>query len=130
MEGASKRRTASQHDLRTGASSERGLLYFLTAMAHHPPRLPDEVARLFWDVDPEAVDLERHRDYVLERVMSRGGWSAMKWLRGVYSANSIGEFVRRKGTRLAPRDLAYWALIAGTDVAIPTGGGRPPWARR
>src|SRR6266511_1602364 len=90
---------------------------------------PAEVERLFWDVDPHSIDLVRHRDYVLERVMSRGGWTAMVWLRRVYSKEDMADFLRRKGVRrLAPRELAYWSLIAEVDLPIPPGGARPPWA--
>ena len=92
------------------------------------PPLPAEVARLFWDVDPATVDLDRHRDYVLERVMARGGWTAMCWLRSAYAPDVLADFLRRKGSRLAPRELAYWAVIAGIEVPIPRGGGRPSWA--
>jgi len=35
--------------------------------------IPTELAWLFWDVDPVQIDLQHHRDYVLERIMSRGG---------------------------------------------------------
>jgi hypothetical protein len=90
--------------------------------------LPAEVARLFWDVDPADVDLDRHRDYVLERVMARGGWVAMGWLRRAYPPEVLADFLRRKGSRLAPRELAYWAVIAGIELPIPPGGGRPAWA--
>ena len=93
-----------------------------------------EVQRLFWDVDPRTVDLLRHRDYVLDRVMSRGGWAAMCWLLQAYSREDLGDFLRRRGYRLAPRDLAYWSLIAGISVhpsaGASPGGGRPPWAGR
>jgi hypothetical protein len=34
--------------------------------------IPTELAWLFWDVDPVQIDLQHHRDYVLERIMSRG----------------------------------------------------------
>lgn len=90
--------------------------------------LPAEVARWFWDTDPASVDLERHRDYVMGRIMARGGWSAMKWLRRTYSRDELADFVRRKGHQLAPRELAYWALIACVDVPPRPGGARPPWA--
>lgn len=90
--------------------------------------LPVEVARLFWDVEPAGVDRDRHRDYVMERVMARGGWVAMGWLRRVYTPEELADFLRRKGSRLAPRELAYWAVIAGIDVPVAQGGGRPPWA--
>jgi hypothetical protein len=90
--------------------------------------LPEGVKTLVWDVDPASVDLSRHADYVMERVMSRGGWDAMLWLRQTYSQAELADFLLRKGARLAPRDLAYWALIAGIHMAIPQGGGTPPWA--
>lgn len=91
-------------------------------------QLPYDVTMLFWEVDPGAVDLERHRDYVLERVMSRGGWEAMRWLRGAYPVDQLREFLVSHGARLCGRDFAYWALIAGLEVEAPAGGGRPRWA--
>ena len=90
--------------------------------------IPDEVARLFWDIEPGSVDLARHRDYVLERVMSRGTMGAMRWLRATYPAEVLADFLRRKGDRLSGRDRAYWALVAGLRLPPRPGGGRPPWA--
>jgi hypothetical protein len=92
------------------------------------PPIPDEVVRLFWDVDPTTVDLQRHADYVLERVMLRGGWVAMKWLRATYPQDVLADFIRRKGATLPPREHAYWALIAGVDVEVGPGRSRPAWA--
>jgi hypothetical protein len=73
--------------------------------------LPEAVRILLWEVEADTVDLERHRDYVMERVMARGSWEAMRWLRRAYSREQIADFVTRKGKELAPRDEAYWALI-------------------
>jgi hypothetical protein len=90
--------------------------------------LPADVARLFWDTDPEQVDLLAHRDYVMERVMSRGNWTAMRWLRDTYSTDEMTDFLVHKGHRLAPRELTYWSLIAGIEIAPPRGGARASWA--
>ena len=90
--------------------------------------LPADVARLFWDTEPEQVDLGAHRDYVMERVMSRGGWAAMRWLRDMYSSEEMADFLVRKGHRLAPRELAYWSLIAGIEISPHRGGAASPWA--
>ncbi|MBI3204294.1 MAG: hypothetical protein HYZ29_22345 [Myxococcales bacterium] len=95
-------------------------------MAHRD--LPSHVRHLFWEVLPDDVDLDRHSDYVLERVMTRGGWEAMRWLRSTYSREAIAEFLRKKGGRLTPRDRAYWSLIAGIAHSQTPGGGRPGWA--
>lgn len=91
--------------------------------------LPEDVVRLFWDVDPESVDLDRHRDYVMERVMGRGTWEAMRWLRRTYPVDALADFLFRKGRRaIAPRERAYWALVSGCDLPPERGGGRPGWA--
>lgn len=94
------------------------------------PPFPASVAKLFWEVDPCAVDLEAHRDYVLERVLSRGGWEAMQWLRATYSKAALASFIERKGhARLAPRELAYWSLIAEVEAAPQQGAnGKHGWS--
>ena len=91
--------------------------------------LPDFVARLLWDTDPDGVDLDRHADYVMERIMSRGTLDAMHWLRRTYSVERMADFLRRKGQRLSPRDRAYWCLVAGVDDTTSAGGATPPWNR-
>ena len=91
--------------------------------------MPASVAKLFWEVEPSSIDLGAHGDYVLERVMSRGGWEAMQWLRATYSKAALASFIERKGqARLAPRELAYWALIADVEASPRQGGGRHRWA--
>lgn len=95
-------------------------------MATEP--VPDCVTRLFWDVDPAEVDLDEHADYVLERVMSRGSWEAMRWLRRRYADEVLVSFLERRGDRLSPRDRAYWSLVSGLGRVEAPGGGRPAWA--
>lgn len=90
--------------------------------------LPDAVRRLLWDIDPKALDLARHGDYLLERMWARGEWAAMCWLRATVPGEQLADFVRRRGHRLAPREQAYWALISGVDILPRRGGGAPPWA--
>jgi hypothetical protein len=92
--------------------------------------LPREVSDLFWDVDPDDIELRLHGDYVMERVMARGGWTAMVWLRRSYGREALADFLQRKASRLAPRERAYWSLMAGIEVPLGPGGARPPWAGR
>ena len=95
-----------------------------------PESLPDSVTRLLWDVDPSHIDLDRDRALVLERVMTRGTWEAMQWLRRTYAREVLADFVLTMGARkLPPRDLAYWALVADVSVPAEPGGARPRWAR-
>ena len=86
--------------------------------------VPREVQKLFWDTRAATIDLDRYGDYVMER----GSWEAMCWLRRTFSQRRLADFLLRKGARLAPRERAYWALVAGVDVPTGQGGARPPWA--
>jgi hypothetical protein len=91
--------------------------------------LPDAVARLLWDVDVASLDLDRDRALVFERVMTRGTWAAMQWLRAHYKVEVLRAFVATQGARvLPPRDLAYWSLVCGLEPPTERGGGRPRWA--
>jgi hypothetical protein len=90
--------------------------------------IPECVRRLFWDVDPDTVDLRLHAGYVMERVMSRGTWEAMRWLKSMYSREQLADFLLRSGDRLTPRDRAYWSLIAGISGAQCAGCERPAGA--
>lgn len=90
--------------------------------------IPDELHWLFWDVEPDSIDLEKHRDYVLERVMTRGNWQAMRWLVRTFPGRQLSDFLARKGERLPPRERAFWSLIAGRTGVQECGGGRPTWA--
>jgi hypothetical protein len=93
------------------------------------PALPDFVTRLLWDVDPTTIDPGRDAALIFERVMSRGSWDAMKWLRATFPRAALADFVRGDGgRRLAPRDRAYWALVCDVHVDVGPGGGRPSWA--
>jgi len=70
------------------------------ADAHHNLRvsaLPADVERLLWDLDPATVDPMRDSALIFERVMSRGTWEAMKWLRATYPQAALAEFVRTQG---------------------------------
>jgi len=90
--------------------------------------IPESLHALFWDVDPASIRLPEHADYVMERVMSRGTWDAMRWLRASFDDRTLADFLARKRQRLAPRERAYWELVVGVRGEQALGGGRPSWA--
>lgn len=91
--------------------------------------LPAYITSLLWDSEVAAVDLDRDRALIFERVMTRGTWAAMVWLRERYARADIAEFLRGpRARRLSPRDLAYWCLVFDVDAPAGPGGGRPAWA--
>lgn len=69
---------------------------------------------LFWEYEPQTLDVVKHADVIIARIMERGGWAAMCWLRQTYSQDRLISFLKTRGKQiLPPRELNYWALICG-----------------
>jgi len=50
----------------------------------------------------------------MARIMERGSWEAMVWLKKTYSPEQIKNFLLNQGKdSLPPRELNYWLLISG-----------------
>ncbi len=72
--------------------------------------LPDGFPReLFWDVDPATVDPVRHRQFVIERVLTLGRPGEIRWLLSIYSEAEIREVVCLS-RRLDSRTANFWAI--------------------
>lgn len=85
-----------------------------TEMIEPAPKLPSSLHALFWDFDIDAIDLRRHAQLIIERIMERGAWAAMQWLQANYSRDSLRAFLEQRGKRvLPPRELNYWSLLCG-----------------
>lgn len=80
----------------------------------HSARIPEFLFGLFWEHEPGTIDMFRHADFVMGRIMERGTWKAMRWLLKAYSKDQLTAFLERRGRRtLPPRELNYWAFVAG-----------------
>jgi len=79
-------------------------------------RLPEFLFPLFWEYDPRTMDIVKHASLIIGRIMERGSWASMVWLRETYSREQLVSFLEGRGRRmLPPRELNYWALISGID---------------
>ena len=50
---------------------------------------------LFWDVDPESIDLIKHKRFILERVINYGSFDNLKELFRLYGYREIKNDVRK-----------------------------------
>jgi hypothetical protein len=83
--------------------------------------LPPSVAALFWECDEGSVRWDRHRDAVVERVLARGDWESIQWLRRTAGDAVVREVVvRTRGRSLSPEQLRLWQLL----LALPDGDVR------
>ena len=86
---------------------------------HESSELPEFLRPLFWEYDFGKIDIRRHADSIMHRIMERGDWQAMCWLRNAYSNGRIVSFLERRGKRvLPPRELNFWAFVSGIPEEI------------
>lgn len=50
-----------------------------------------------WDVDIDAIDLERDRRYVLGRLLERGRMVDVRWAVSIYGLDGVRDFFRPHG---------------------------------
>lgn len=76
--------------------------------------VPAEHRWLFWDVDPDAIDLPRDRRYVLARVLERGRLCDVRWAVAVYGLDAVREFFVEGGhPELSRATVALWSAFFG-----------------
>lgn len=77
-----------------------------------PVRLPAYVRSLFWDMDAGRLRWSRHRDCIILRILSRGGFDAVRWLRQTVGDAQLREWiVARSGRGIDSRRLVYYGVI-------------------
>lgn len=66
---------------------------------------------LFWDVDPNTIDPEKHAKYVIERVLEFGRDSEVRWMWSYYPHNLIKDRVQNSRGVLHEKTKALWSLL-------------------
>ncbi len=57
-------------------------------------KIPDDLQVYFWDVSPDTVDLKKHSNFVISRLLNEGNHEALIWLFQIYDEQTIELTVR------------------------------------
>jgi len=68
---------------------------------------------LFWDTNPERIDLNTNARYVIERVMDFGRDDEVRWLWNFYDKALMKKVVSTSRS-LRPQSKALWTLLLQT----------------
>lgn len=71
-------------------------------------------ASLFWDVDPDAIDFEKHRRWVVQRILEYGRIEDWRAICKLYSLEGVVESAQQART-LDPKALAFLCLFSGKN---------------
>jgi hypothetical protein len=68
---------------------------------------------LFWDTDPAGLDMEKHKKYIVERVLDYGSWGDWLLIRDYYGLDRLKEIAL--GLRsLERKSLSFIATMTHT----------------
>ena len=87
---------------------EKGVFEYRWAVM--PKKLPKPMERLLWDTSPHGLDLQRHADYIIARVLEKGDLEDWNWLRWTYGGSRILAVVSRN-TKLSPQTIHLWQNV-------------------
>ena len=81
--------------------------------------IPPPVRKLFWDLDPRSLRLDRDEEMIIGRVLASGPWETVKWLRSIVGDDAIRQWIEEHdGRGLSPRQLRYWQLVLGIPAGV------------
>lgn len=79
-----------------------------------PRRVPAQFASLFWDCNLATLDVDLHREQILERVLELGGLEEVRWSLDTYGDDEFIAYLRGYGReRLSKDALSFWYCYYG-----------------
>ncbi|MDR3267036.1 MAG: hypothetical protein LBT24_05650 [Tannerella sp.] len=70
-------------------------------------------ANLFWDANPDDLDLNKHKTYVVGRVLDYGEWSDWLAIKDLYGMEELKNIALRIRT-MFPKSLSFIATMTHT----------------
>jgi len=77
----------------------------------HSPSLPASAAPFFQEYRFEELDVQVHRDLIIERILAWGNRVEIAWVFHQYGRDAVATWVQRAGNRLPARRLVLFRLL-------------------
>lgn len=70
---------------------------------------------LFWDTNPNKLDIHKNATYIVERIMDFGLDEDVRWMRKTYPTEFLRE-VLKKSKVLHPSSRKLWQILTNQQV--------------
>ena len=74
-------------------------------------KIPSTFKKYFWDTNFAKIDFNKHKIYVIERLLEHGDMNAYRWLKKNFTKSLILK-VSRISRRLSKYTKNYWQIIS------------------
>lgn len=72
---------------------------------------------LFWDFDLDALDVEAHKHFIIERILARGDLDDVQWATRRYGAEELKHVVLSNQT-LDKKSQTFWCLYFNINPTV------------
>ena len=72
---------------------------------------------LFWDTDPNKIDKEKNKEYIIARILESGTIDDIHWLRKNYTDEEISEVIINTGS-ISKKTATFWKYILNIKQEI------------
>lgn len=66
---------------------------------------------LFWDTNPQKIDVKKNARYIIERILELGQPNDIAWMFGQYSKSDIKKVINLPRSQVSPKSKALWELL-------------------
>ena len=66
---------------------------------------------LFWDINPNKIDIKKNARYIIERILELGQPDDVAWMFRQYSKSDIKKVINLPRDQISPKSKALWTLI-------------------
>ena len=70
---------------------------------------------LFWDVEEAELDMDKHREFIVERVLDYGFMNDWVVIKEYYSLENLAKIAKNIRS-LMPKSLAFIAAVTNTQI--------------
>ena len=74
-----------------------------------PQQEPPMNTTLFWDIDKNKLDFEKHKRFIIERILQYGLPNDIKWLLNKYAEKDIIKVVKQS-KNIDKKTANFWAI--------------------
>lgn len=72
--------------------------------------IPDFLQPFFWETEFSQINIDKNKQYLIERTLELGDLSAVSWLFSNYPTNEIKEALE-KSRKISAKSRNFWQLI-------------------
>ncbi len=77
-------------------------------------KIPKLLNTFFWDVDTSKLDMQKHKEYIIERILEFGDVPEINWMFSTYKKQDIVE-VLKKSKRISEKSGNFFYKILNLE---------------